>query len=105
MMFQVWILWREGRALELMDTCLRDCFDESQALRCIQVGLLCVQTHSEDRPAMSSVVFMLSNEGVALPQPKQPDFFAERGSGTDAALCIKEHHTENQPYITELDPR
>lgn len=49
---------------------------ESQVLRSIHIGLLCVQHHAEDRPTMSSVVLMLGNEN-ALPPPKQPAFFAE----------------------------
>ncbi|KAK2984742.1 hypothetical protein RJ640_004567 [Escallonia rubra] len=75
-----WLLWTHGKALELMDTCLRDTYVESQVLRFIQVGLLCVQKLPKDRPTMSSVVFMLGNEGVTLPQPMQPGFFVERSS-------------------------
>ncbi|KAB2618670.1 G-type lectin S-receptor-like serine/threonine-protein kinase CES101 [Pyrus ussuriensis x Pyrus communis] len=41
---------------------------------CIQVGLLCVQDSAEDRPTMSDVVSMLSNEGATLPTPKQPTY-------------------------------
>ncbi|KAK2994926.1 hypothetical protein RJ640_004480 [Escallonia rubra] len=75
-----WLLWTQGKALKLMDTCLRDTYVESQVLRFIQVGLLCVQKLPKDRPTMSSVVFMLGNEGVTLPQPMQPGFFVERSS-------------------------
>ncbi|XP_060201240.1 G-type lectin S-receptor-like serine/threonine-protein kinase At4g27290 [Lycium barbarum] len=75
-----WLLWTEGKALELMDACLKESFSESQVLRCIQVGLLCVQKLPEDRPMMASVVFWLENECPVLPQPKQPGFFTERNS-------------------------
>ncbi|KAK3021401.1 hypothetical protein RJ639_046809 [Escallonia herrerae] len=75
-----WLLWSEGKALELLDSCLKDSYVESQVLRCIQVGLLCVQKSPKERPTMSSVLFMLINEGVRLAQPKQPGFFAERSS-------------------------
>ncbi|XP_016461749.1 G-type lectin S-receptor-like serine/threonine-protein kinase At4g27290 isoform X1 [Nicotiana tabacum] len=85
-----WLLWNEGKALELMDECLKESFSESQVLRCIQVGLLCVQKLPEDRPTMASVVFWLGNEGLALPQPKQPGFFIERNSmeSTESAEFI-----------------
>ncbi|CAN4102827.1 unnamed protein product [Withania somnifera] len=73
-----WLLWTEGKALELMDECLKESLSESQVLRCIHVGLLCVQKLPEDRPTMASVVFWLENEGLVLPQPKQPGFFIER---------------------------
>ncbi|KAL0320735.1 UNVERIFIED_CONTAM: G-type lectin S-receptor-like serine/threonine-protein kinase SD1-1 [Sesamum radiatum] len=79
-----WLLWQENKDLELMDECLNDTFVESQVKRCIQVGLLCVQRFPEDRPVMSSVLFMLGSEGVVLPQPKEPGFFME-GSCSNSA--------------------
>ncbi|KAL0353544.1 UNVERIFIED_CONTAM: G-type lectin S-receptor-like serine/threonine-protein kinase [Sesamum angustifolium] len=72
-----WILHKERRSLELVDTNLVDSFYFSEAVRSIHVALLCVQQSPENRPSMSSVVLMLGSEGV-LPPPKQPGFFAER---------------------------
>ncbi|KAH9651145.1 G-type lectin S-receptor-like serine/threonine-protein kinase [Citrus sinensis] len=72
-----WRLWTEDRPVELIDKSLEDTYSLSEALRCIQVGLLCVQQRPEDRPNMASVVLMLSGER-SLPQPKQPGFFTER---------------------------
>ncbi|KAK2639292.1 hypothetical protein Ddye_027087 [Dipteronia dyeriana] len=96
-----WVLWNNGRALEVKDVCLEDSFIESQVLRCIQVGLLCVQMFPEDRPEMSSVVFMLANEGLLLPQPKQPGFFTERGFIPGTTSSSKEKSlTRNAMSIT-----
>ncbi|KAL3718382.1 hypothetical protein ACJRO7_003508 [Eucalyptus globulus] len=96
-----WLLWREGRAMELIDESVCASFVESQAERCIQVGLLCVQKFPEDRPAMSSVVFMLANEGATLPPPKEPGFFIERSSGcSDAHLVREEPFTANVVTVT-----
>ncbi|KAK0599332.1 hypothetical protein LWI29_004338 [Acer saccharum] len=101
-----WVLWNNGRSLEVKDVCLEDSVIESQVIRCIQVGLLCVQMFPEDRPEMSSVVFMLANEGLLLPQPKQPGFFTERGFITGSTSSSKEKfHTENAMSITTLDGR
>lgn len=50
----------------------------SEGLRCIQIGLLCVQKRPEDRPLMSSVLMMLDSENASLPQPKEPGFYTER---------------------------
>ncbi|KAI9185620.1 hypothetical protein LWI28_008878 [Acer negundo] len=101
-----WVLWNNGRALEVKDVCLEDSFIESQVLRCIHVGLLCVQMFPEDRPEMSSVVFMLENEGLLLPQPKKPGFFTERGFIPGSTSSSKEKsHTENAMSITTLDGR
>nr|XP_019709609.1 G-type lectin S-receptor-like serine/threonine-protein kinase LECRK3 isoform X1 [Elaeis guineensis] len=73
-----WELWEEGRCLELLDEAMECPYPVSRVLRCVQVGLLCAQEGSKDRPTMAEVVLMLSNEGVALPQPKRPVFFSER---------------------------
>ncbi|KAL7218145.1 hypothetical protein ACSBR2_011423 [Camellia fascicularis] len=101
-----WLLWNEDRALELMEACLKDSCVESQVQRCIQVGLLCVQKLPQDRPAMSSVVFMLGNEEAILPQPKQPGFFIERSSiDTDTATRSEEFYMNGEVTITILDAR
>ncbi|XP_057474297.1 G-type lectin S-receptor-like serine/threonine-protein kinase SD1-1 isoform X1 [Actinidia eriantha] len=101
-----WLQWNEGRSMELMDTCLKDSCVESQVQRCMQVGLLCVQKLPEDRPAMSSVVFMLGNEEAVLPQPKQPGFFIERSfvDNTTIPTCDK-FYTDDEATITILEAR
>ena len=48
-------------------------------VRCIQIGLICVQEHPKDRPAIEIMFSMLSRDIVELPEPKQP-VFAENGS-------------------------
>lgn len=98
--FQAWILWKEGRAMEIMDESLEEesCV-KSQVLRCIQVGLLCVQKLPGDRPNMASVVFMLGNEDVHLAEPKEPGFFVERGSTESGRV------TENTETLTILEAR
>ncbi|KAK1280707.1 Receptor-like serine/threonine-protein kinase SD1-6 [Acorus gramineus] len=47
----------------------------SKAIRCIHVGLLCVQERADDRPTMPSIVTMLNIETLTLPQPRQPGFY------------------------------
>lgn len=71
------MLYKEERALELVDSCLALTSYSSEVTRSIHVGLLCVQEHPEDRPNMSSVVLMLNNDGV-LPEAKYPGFFTGR---------------------------
>ncbi|CAA0840351.1 G-type lectin S-receptor-like serine/threonine-protein kinase [Striga hermonthica] len=75
-----WLLWKEDRSLELMDESLNDTCIETEVKRCIQVGLLCVQKFAEDRPTMSSVIFMLSTDGTILPEPNEPGFFIHPSS-------------------------
>ncbi|KAH6836444.1 hypothetical protein C2S53_016503 [Perilla frutescens var. hirtella] len=77
---QTWLHWKENRELELMDPCYNNSYVESQVKRCIQVGLLCVQSIAEERPEMSSVLLMLSSETAVLLQPKKPGFFLQSSS-------------------------
>ncbi|KAJ9554616.1 hypothetical protein OSB04_018661 [Centaurea solstitialis] len=54
-----WRLYKEERSIELMSSSLCNSCIESEVVRAIHVGLLCVQHHAEDRPTMLSVVLML----------------------------------------------
>ncbi|XP_027361433.1 G-type lectin S-receptor-like serine/threonine-protein kinase B120 [Abrus precatorius] len=67
-----WHLWNEHRAMELVDPCIRASSPKNKALRCIHIGMLCVQDSAAHRPTMSSVVLMLESEATALPLPTQP---------------------------------
>ena len=58
-------MWKEGRVLEVIDSSL-NFSSESEVLRCIQVGFLCLQEKEKDRPNMLSIVFMLGNETPML---------------------------------------
>ncbi|CAA6675480.1 unnamed protein product [Spirodela intermedia] len=67
-------LWQEDRFLELLDPIVMTSCPESELLRCIQVGLLCVQESPSDRPTVYAVVTMLTSENFLLPEPKRPGF-------------------------------
>ena len=103
--FQAWILWNEGRPLDLIDECLGETCTLSEVLRCIHLSLLCVQQRPEDRPSMSSVVVVLGSEG-ALPQPKKPGFFLEKDSNVAHGFSSKhESSSTNEMTITILEAR
>ena len=70
---QVWELWREGRALDMVDSTLGQSYPSNVVLKCIQIGLLCVQESAINRPSMLEVVFMLRNETPIKP-PQKPAF-------------------------------
>ncbi|KAL0001039.1 hypothetical protein SO802_014820 [Lithocarpus litseifolius] len=69
-----WELWTSDRGSDLVDPLLDDVSSIHVALKYVNIGLLCVQESAADRPTMSDVVAMLSNESTALPYPKQPAF-------------------------------
>ncbi|MCD7471894.1 hypothetical protein HAX54_012674 [Datura stramonium] len=101
-----WELWREERALELIETTLIESCSRDEVMRCIHVGLLCVQDYAKDRPSMSSVVTMLTNDTrQPPPPPERPGFFIERG---DQRAEISEEvvrYSINGLSISELKAR
>ena len=101
---QIWDLWREGRALQLVDTSMGESYPEDQVLKCIQIGLLCVQESATHRPAMSNVVFMLSND-TTLPSPKQPAFILKESYNSGDPSTSQGTHSVNEVTMTVLEAR
>ncbi|CAJ2678385.1 unnamed protein product [Trifolium pratense] len=102
-----WKLWKDGNALELIDSSIDNSYSHSEVLRCIQVGLLCVQERAEDRPTMSSVVLMLSSETATIAEPKNPGFcLGSTPIETDSSSSKKDEScTVNQVTCTMVDGR
>ena len=65
--------------LDLVDSALHEVCNADQFVKCVNVGLLCVEEDPNDRPTMSNVVVMLVSEAAAVPTPKQPAFVPWRG--------------------------
>ncbi|KAK9064216.1 hypothetical protein SSX86_015596 [Deinandra increscens subsp. villosa] len=97
---QIWNLWKEGNALELIDESIRNEFSKDEVLTCIQIGLLCVQQHAEDRPSMSKVLLMLSSGGINLPQPKYPRFNIGK-RGFERGLSSKHDESSSLNELTD----
>ncbi|OAY79938.1 Cysteine-rich receptor-like protein kinase 25 [Ananas comosus] len=86
-------------------------------LRCIHIGLLCVQEDPSDRPSMGSIVLMLSSHSVTLPAPSTPAFVIRHSSTaenteeieTDASGGLQQKATRaasvNTVTISEFEPR
>ncbi|KAK9085004.1 hypothetical protein Sjap_025415 [Stephania japonica] len=77
LIMHAWKLWRDGKPLELVDRAMGTSLPEQEVVKFIQVGILCVEEKTDDRPTMSSVIFMLSND-TTVPIPKQPAFILTR---------------------------
>ncbi|KAK4254008.1 hypothetical protein QN277_009444 [Acacia crassicarpa] len=103
----VWDLWKEGRALEIVDpsikceTCL-----EHEVVKCIQIGLLCVQEYASDRPTMLEVVSMLEN-GSTLHPPKPPAFVFKNSTSdqSNQATMTEEFTCSNEMSTTVTEDR
>ncbi|XP_059459125.1 G-type lectin S-receptor-like serine/threonine-protein kinase RKS1 [Corylus avellana] len=100
---RVWDLWREDKAMEIVDSSLGEQY-ANEILRCIQIGRLCVQEHATDRPTMLVVVLMLGND-TPLPYPKQPAFILKSTyTSRDRSIC-ELANSVNEVTITMIDAR
>ncbi|KAK9706589.1 hypothetical protein RND81_07G137400 [Saponaria officinalis] len=102
-----WKQWREGKGVELVDKSIGEEYSIHEVLRCLQVGLLCVQERPEDRPTMGSVVLMLSSESTSLALPKLPGFCTGWNPiETDSSSSKHdESFTVNQVTVSVLNAR
>nr|CAG2165877.1 At421380-like [Capsella bursa-pastoris]CAG2169200.1 At421380-like [Capsella bursa-pastoris] len=108
----VWRNWKEGKGLEIIDPIITNSSSmlrQHEILRCIQIGLVCVQERAEDRPTMSLVVLMLGSESTTIPQPKLPGYCL-RNSPVDTDSSLKKQRdnepwTVNQITVSVLDGR
>ncbi|XP_020873359.1 cysteine-rich receptor-like protein kinase 10 isoform X1 [Arabidopsis lyrata subsp. lyrata] len=78
-----WGLWSNGRPLELVDPAIVDNCQRSEVVRCVHIGLLCVQEDPAERPTLSTIVLMLTSNTVTLPVPRQPGLFFQSRIGKD----------------------
>ncbi|KAL5078311.1 hypothetical protein RYX36_017295 [Vicia faba] len=106
-----WNFWSESKGLELMDPSIANSYDPSEVLKCIQIGLLCVQDNAADRPTMSSVVQMLGSDNVTLPSPICSAFSVGRatntiegGTSSNASAPVPVNDV-NEITLSEIMPR
>lgn len=69
-------MWNRDAAFELIDPSISDSCNQQQFLRCVRLGLLCVEDNALDRPTMVDVISMLGNDNAVLPFPKRPGFYS-----------------------------
>ena len=88
-------------------------------MRCIHIGLLCVQEDIAVRPAMNIVLLMLNSISFPLPDPSEPPFLmrdkqllslpsGEQYSGVTRSSdsgSQSAQGTTNKSQITDVHPR
>ncbi|KAH6790520.1 hypothetical protein C2S51_005526 [Perilla frutescens var. frutescens] len=102
-----WKLWRESNGLGFVDESIASWELEEEMVRCIQIGLLCVQDFPNDRPTIQTILAMLTREIVDLPPPKEP-LFAENSNGSatgSTQLGNQNGYSNNDLTLTVLDGR
>ncbi|KAM5588497.1 hypothetical protein ABKV19_006776 [Rosa sericea] len=100
----VWHLWSEGGGLKLVDEVLADLYSSTEVMRCLQIGLLCVQDNAVDRPSMSEVVLMLSSN-TDSPQPMKPIFTFHNAVSPSQPPYVKSTCSGNEATITIIEGR
>ncbi|KAK9936209.1 hypothetical protein M0R45_013061 [Rubus argutus] len=103
-----WHLWNENKPEDLIDPSIAETCSQTELLRCIHVGLLCVQDSADWRPTMSAVVLMLESETANLPLPREPVFTSIKRY-VDTSFSTEEEGQDlisvNNVTITVVDGR
>ncbi|KAJ9690112.1 hypothetical protein PVL29_012655 [Vitis rotundifolia] len=86
----VWKNWKKGKATNVMDP-MMGTSSTSEIMRCIHIGLLCVQENEADRPTMASIVLMLNRYSLSLPLPSLPAFFMNSTMNKDLPLKLEDN--------------
>ncbi|KAI9092054.1 hypothetical protein K1719_027989 [Acacia pycnantha] len=81
-----WKLWNEKNLTLLIDNEISNPSLEKDILRCIHIGLLCVQDLASERPNMSIVISMLNSDIVSLLPPRQPAFIQWQSKENNVAI-------------------
>ncbi|CAL0311028.1 unnamed protein product [Lupinus luteus] len=106
LLIYAWKLWCESKGLELMDPVLEKSCVPSEVVKCVHIGLLCVQEDAADRPTMSSVVHMLANQTEILTQPTHPAFSVGRVVTTqESSSNASVNYSVNEVTVSEVRPR
>lgn len=99
--------------MELLDPNLRDSYTPNEVMRCIHIGLLCVQEDPAERPAMASIILMLDSYSVTLPTPAEPAFFIQSRTDPnmpknlqfDQSTTRSKTLSVNEMSVSEVVPR
>ncbi|KAK9084916.1 hypothetical protein Sjap_025327 [Stephania japonica] len=102
----VWENLRDEKASQLIDQTLR-VGDKSiaEAVRCLRIGLQCVQYEAGERPSMKCVVHALTNNSVSVAFPNMPykvDLFPD--SWSDESITKPYHEQVFQQMLQKEEP-
>ncbi|KAK4726260.1 hypothetical protein R3W88_031177 [Solanum pinnatisectum] len=108
LLVHAWKLWKDGRAMELVDPSLiGDSNSMSKIMRCIHIGLLCVQIDLDGRPTTTLISHILSTDSTILSEPNQPASFKDysRLGNIDQLKSNFILSSSFEELITEIYPR
>ncbi|XP_078431012.1 cysteine-rich receptor-like protein kinase 3 [Wolffia australiana] len=94
----VWRLFIAGELGKAVDPRMEGNLDMEEAVRILQMGLVCTQASAERRPQMSAVARMLRKE-ENVPVPGPPPFLGNCSNGRSSAAGLRRFDS-----LTELSP-
>ncbi|KAK7327997.1 hypothetical protein VNO77_22091 [Canavalia gladiata] len=97
-----WKLWNEKEIESLIDPEIYNPNNVNDIVRCIRIGLLCLQEIAKERPSVATAVSMLNSEIVNLPAPSHPAFI-ERQVIWGAESSQQNHRTSSINNLTVTD--
>ncbi|KAL4368385.1 hypothetical protein GQ457_05G029750 [Hibiscus cannabinus] len=98
-----WQLWSEDKVMDMVDPCIRDSCSPNEVLKCIQIGMLCVQDSPSHRPKMDAVVVFLESEAATFPMPMKPTYTSLRTAVEEEyALDGQEIESSNDVTVTTI---
>ena len=83
-------------------------------IRCIEIGLLCVQENPNVRPTIAEVVSYFNDLTLELPSPQEPAFFChgidqkvvmQQGSSSNSSAIGSIQFSVNEMSISDFYPR
>jgi hypothetical protein len=109
-LIQIWEHWTRDKAIDLIDASLNSNYPVDNVLKCIHIGLLCVQQKPTDRPLMSAVNYMLNSNTDCLPPLSRPTIWFRETDELNPKASISWGTTEtkssqNEVSITEMESR
>uniref|UniRef100_A0A0D3GS25 Serine/threonine-protein kinase n=1 Tax=Oryza barthii TaxID=65489 RepID=A0A0D3GS25_9ORYZ len=89
----VWRHWTEGNIVEMIDYSLDRNYPKAEVLKCVNIGLLCVQQNPIDRPTMADDMILLNSDAISsLPAPMahRPIYLSD---GSSVVISYKQGDT------------
>ncbi|XP_047154513.1 cysteine-rich receptor-like protein kinase 25 [Vigna umbellata] len=113
LMTEVWREWKNETPMGILDQNMKENYSESEVVRCLQIGLLCVQENPNIRPTMGRVVSYLNNHSLELPSPQEPAFFlhgidkraVQQGSSSSISANSSMPFSVNEMSTSNFYPR
>ncbi|QHN79896.1 putative receptor-like protein kinase At4g00960 isoform X1 [Arachis ipaensis] len=104
-----WEKWTEKTPMELLDPNMEGPYSKEEVIKCIHIGLLCVQEEPNERPTMATIVFYLNSSSLNLPSPREPAYYFKNNrteeSMTTSKELVNDSDSINEITISKFFPR